>query len=240
VTRSDRPQTTEPLRAADIAFRKLIRRTSTLSMEASKSPFAEVSDAWGTNRFLSGSVDAIYAIVLYNLENLAQQPEFLRFRIQWRTAVALQITAFSSPNVRIPIQIWRTGEQFFANGDANFKPPPHPDDEVSGTWGEGSKCRHCDSGILQTTVLEGFKRAAVRLLPTALSPLSIAANFFSTVLDPDHKLPITAHLKCNVCKWYAIRCPFCHHLRMLRDRLETPKVLRCERCDSRFRLPHDG
>lgn len=237
---------THPTAVMVCILRNALAKDAPLAQDAIFRPFEEVHEEWGALSCVQGSEEAIAEVLHANLCRIVQDKAFLYFRVHRREQGVIQTTA-SLDGRSVPLLIWKAGDQFLTCGDSSFScedDDTDDDDERASVpptmWGEGSTCLACHTGKLDTSMWEGTSRALLRSLPLLLNPVSIALNTLRIVLDPDDKLPATGQLKCDRCSYYAIRCPYCYHVKPLGTRLPAFQVLRCELCDQRFRTYRDG
>src|SRR5216117_4158910 len=108
-----------PERAVAIAFDSALKTVTVIPVTGPYWPFNEVCEAWKCKRLYYGPEDVIRALVLQNVVKLSLNPRFNYFRVDIRSGDVVQINAFFADSF-VPIQIWRSGQNYFTNGTGAF------------------------------------------------------------------------------------------------------------------------
>ncbi len=116
--------TSSPEDAAKMAFNEKLKTAKSLPSNESYRPFNEVFRYWGAKLFYHGSIDAIRDVVLQNLIRISQKKGFSRFRVDLRGDYVVQINA-SFSGYFVPVQIWKTGNEYFTSGNGEFTATGH-------------------------------------------------------------------------------------------------------------------
>jgi len=106
--------------ATDNIFGVATSAVSEVSKAELEWQYRSAVSAWGSKRLHEGGMLEIRSIVLRHLKSLEAQPGFEWFSVSPRTYnYCVMVEAFWSTQP-IPVCVWRSGEKFFACGDATF------------------------------------------------------------------------------------------------------------------------
>jgi len=82
---------------------------------------------WGSQDLVKGTQDQVRAIVLFNLQVITRRPDFGSFEIEIRSDTppsvqlnALMIDGKGNTISFVPVRVWRTGDTYYACGNADF------------------------------------------------------------------------------------------------------------------------
>lgn len=84
-------------------------------------PFNTVAYVWGAKHLYRGTKEAIRALVDQNLERISRESGFHSFRVFMRDDSVVQISALFA-DFFIAVQLWRAGQEYFTNGNSDFRP----------------------------------------------------------------------------------------------------------------------
>jgi hypothetical protein len=130
------PQTTgatsESLRSAEettaLLLQKVADEVPTLSESEIRHEYARISHMWGSKQLFEGTAVEIRALVLRNLEVLADSPSFESFRVELYEGQRSAQAEALFPKRFIGVRVWRTADRFFVCGNYFFGDVPLPPD----------------------------------------------------------------------------------------------------------------
>lgn len=113
--------TTSADEAISVLFDRALVAVPSLTVDAVESNYERVKGNWSSRKLVRGPQNRVRSIVLANLRRIQSQAGFRNFQIAvYLERGAAQVEAMAPPHF-IPIAVWRSGDDVFACGNADFR-----------------------------------------------------------------------------------------------------------------------
>ncbi len=114
-------QTKNPIEAVEILLGKALDETPTISEDEVSNEHNLLRKAWGSRQLFSGTSTEIKAIILSNLQELAEIEQFDVFVIKvFDKLLCAQVMAVFSTGTFTGVRVWHTEEKIYTCGNSAF------------------------------------------------------------------------------------------------------------------------
>jgi len=114
--------TPSPVKATDILFREGVPAAPAEPAGKVRGDYESLQRSWGSEVLVEGTESVVRAVVLKNLQRIADEPEFREFDVGVEGDPDIgfaQINAIFS-TLFVPVRVWRGQDKLYACGNSLF------------------------------------------------------------------------------------------------------------------------